>query len=270
MHLQQPHPAVITLICLTSALVASHASAANLTPEQIAKKSFETSKVSDSTSESTFRLINASGQERVRQTHGSTLLIPGTTDNQRLVIFDSPADVKGTKTLLIEHSKGDDDMWIYLPAMKKVRRLVATNKKDSFVGTDFSYGDVIGHRVEDWTHKLIKEEVIDGKKCWVIESIPVRPEVASNSGYSKRVGWIDQESFVAVKGESFDLNSQLLKKFTARKIEKVDAKNSKWQAMELIAENVQSGHKTILEFKNYKAGVGVKSEIFTSRSLERQ
>jgi hypothetical protein len=94
--------------------------------------------------------------------------------------------------------------------------------------------------------------------------------VASNSGYSKRVGWIDQESFVAVKGESFDLNSQLLKKFTARKIEKVDAKNSKWQAMELIAENVQSGHKTILEFKNYKAGVGVKSELFTSRSLERQ
>jgi hypothetical protein len=270
MKLQHPNPAVLTFVCLASALVASHASAANLTPEQIAKKSFETSKVSDSTSESTFRLINASGQERVRQTHGSTLLIPGTTDNQRLVIFDSPADVKGTKTLLIEHSKGDDDMWIYLPAMKKVRRLVATNKKDSFVGTDFSYGDVIGHRVEDWNHKLIKEEVIDGKKCWVLESTPARPEVASNSGYSKRVGWIDQESYVAIKGESYDLNAQLLKKFTARKIEKVDAKNSKWQAMELIAENVQSGHKTILEFKNYKAGVGVKSEIFTSRSLERQ
>jgi predicted RND superfamily exporter protein/outer membrane lipoprotein-sorting protein len=270
MNIQHPNPAVITLVCLASALVASHAYAANLTPEQIAKKSFETSKVSDSTSESTFRLINASGQERVRQTHGSTLLIPGTMDNQRLVVFDSPADVKGTKTLLIEHSKGDDDMWIYLPAMKKVRRLVATNKKDSFVGTDFSYGDVIGHRVEDWNHKLIKEEVIEGKKCWVLESTPARPEVASNSGYSKRVGWIDQESYVAIKGESYDLNAQLLKKFTARKIEKVDAKNSKWQAMELIAENVQSGHKTILEFKNYKAGVGVKSEIFTSRSLERQ
>jgi predicted RND superfamily exporter protein/outer membrane lipoprotein-sorting protein len=268
----QPMPLTKPILAslLLTILSVSSAQAEAMTPQEIARRSFETSKVSDSTSESTFRLINASGQERVRQTHGSTLLVPGTTDNQRLVIFDSPADVKGTKTLLIERSKSDDDMWIYLPAMKKVRRLVATNKKDSFVGTDFSYGDVIGHRVEDWTHKLLKEESVDGKKCWVLESTPARPEVADNSGYSKRVGWIDQESFVAIKGESYDLNGQLLKKFSAKKIEKVDAKNSKWQPMELMAENVQSGHKTILEFRNFKAGVGVKSDLFTSRSLERQ
>lgn len=123
--------------------------------DEIMSKSLLSIKVADSATHSTFRLINAAGQQRVRETDGQTKLIAGTTDNRRLVNFLSPADVRGTKTLLIEHSSADDDIWIYLPAMKKVRRLVASNKKDSFVGTDFSYGDVIGHKVEDWNHTLM-------------------------------------------------------------------------------------------------------------------
>jgi outer membrane lipoprotein-sorting protein len=213
--------------------------------------------------------MNASGQERVRETTGETKLIPGTSDNRRIVTFLSPSDVKGTKTLLIEHTGKDDDIWIYLPALKKVRRLVASNKKDSFVGTDFSYGDVIGHRPEDWNHTLLKEDQIEGRPCYQIESLPKTPEVAENSGYSKRTGCIDKESFVAVKGEFYDLNGQLLKRTTARKLEKVDSKTGKWQPMILEAENVQSGHRTILEFKNFKANVGVGDEKFTARYLER-
>jgi hypothetical protein len=154
--------------------------------------------------------------------------------------------------------------------MKKVRRLVANNKKDSFVGTDFSYGDVIGHRVEDWKHQWIKSESVDGRECDVIESVPARPEVGNNSGYSKRIGWIDRESAVAVKGELYDLNGQLLKKINARNIERVDAKNKKWQPMVLEAENVQTGHKTVIEFSNYKANVGVDREQFTARYLEKK
>jgi outer membrane lipoprotein-sorting protein len=256
-------------VLVFTGVIATTSFAAELTALEIAKKAFDSSKVADSTSDSKFHLINANGQERVRDTSGSTKLVPGSMDNRRLVVFNSPADVKGTKTLLIEHSQGDDDMWIYLPAMKKVRRLIASNKRDSFVGTDFSYGDVIGHRVEDWLHKLVRSEVVDGKNCYVIESTPARPEIGDQSGYSKRIGWIDQESFIALKGEAYDLTGQLLKKFAARKIEKVDPKANKWQPMELEAENVQDSHKTILEFKNYKANVGVKDDEFTARSLEK-
>jgi uncharacterized protein len=258
---------VVTTLLL--ALGGTASAATQLTAKEIAERSYAVSKVADSTSDSTFKLINGSGQTRVRQTKGSTKLIPGTTDNQRLVTFESPADVKGTKTLLIEHSKSDDDIWIYLPAMKKVRRLVSSNKKDSFVGTDFSYGDVIGHKVEDWNHKLLGEDTVDGRKAYKMESTPIRPEVADSSGYSKRISWIDQESFVAIKGEWFDLNGSLLKKFYARKLEKVDAKNNKWQPMEIGTENVQTDHKTIIEFTNYKANVGIKDSLFTARSLER-
>ena len=152
--------------------------------DEIMHKSFLSTKVGDSTANSTFRLINAAGQQRTRETEGDTKLIAGTTDNRRYVNFLTPADVHGTKTLLIEHSAADDDMWIYLPAMKKVRRLVSSNKKDSFVGTDFSYGDVIGHRVEDWNHKLLRQERVDGRDCYVVESTPKRAEVADNTGYS--------------------------------------------------------------------------------------
>lgn len=248
---------------------ASATPAATLSADEIAKKSFLAAKVSDSVSDSIFRLINSSGQERVRETTGQTKLISGTTDNMRLVTFLSPSDVKGTKTLLIEHTGKDDDIWIYLPALKKVRRLVSSNKKDSFVGTDFSYGDVIGHRPEQWKHKLLKEEKIDGKDCYVIESTPINKEIEENSGYAKRIGWIEKESFVAIKGESYDVKGQLLKKFSAKSLQKVDEKNSKWQPMYLEAENVQSGHKTVLEFKNFKANQGVKDDQFTTRYLEK-
>jgi uncharacterized protein len=248
----------------------AHAATAVLSAEEIMKRSYAAVRTNDSTSDSTFKLVNANGQERVRETTGKTKLIKGTTDNRRYVQFLSPSDVKGTKTLLVEHSGSDDDIWIYLPALKKTRRLVSSDKKSSFVGTDFSYGDVIGHKVEDWNHKLVKEETIDGKPCFVIESTPKTPEVGQNSGYSKRVGWIEKESFIAIKGEGYDSANALSKRFSAKKLEKVDAANGKWQPMEISAEDVSTGHKTIIEFRNYKANVGVGDEVFTARYLERQ
>jgi outer membrane lipoprotein-sorting protein len=101
-----------------------------------------------------------------------------------------------------------------------------------------------------------------------MESTPKRPEVADNTGYSKRVNWIDKESYVALRGEIFDQNGELLKRTSAQDVERVDAKNDRYQPMKLISENVQTGHKTIIEFTNFKANVGVGDEVFAARSLE--
>jgi uncharacterized protein len=237
--------------------------------EAIMTRNYLATKYPDSRSDAHFRLINKSGMERVRETTGETKLIPGTTDTRRLVTFNAPADIKGTKTLLIERSNADDDIWIYLPALKKVRRLVANNKKDAFVGTDFSYGDVIGHKVEAWNHKWLRDETVDGRDCHVILSTPKTRETADNSGYSKRISWIDKKSSIAVKGENFDAQEDPLLKITGEDIRQVDAKNDKWQAMKLTAENVQTGHKTVIEFTNFKANIGVKEDAFTTRNLER-
>src|SRR5262245_30239495 len=135
-------------VCLC--LVAAAAFAADPDPTELMRKNFTVGKPRDSRGDVTMTLINESGTKRVRQTTSLTKLLPNGVDQRRMVRFLSPADVKGTATLMIEHSDGDDDIWIYLPALHKVRRLVANNKKDSFVGTDFSYSDIIGHRVDDW------------------------------------------------------------------------------------------------------------------------
>lgn len=266
-----PQLAVSTgiFLFLLSFIFTSHTRAESLSAEDIMNKNLLVSKVEDSISDSTFRLINSNGQERIRETTGQTKLISGTTNNMRLVTFKSPSDVKGTKTLMIAHAEKEDDIWIYLPAMKKVRRLVSSNKKDSFVGTDFSYADVISYRTSDWDYKILKEEKLNGRDCWVIESLPKSKEIEVNSGFSKRIGWIDKQNFVALKGESFDLNHQLLKVYKASQVQQIDVKNNKWQPMIIEVENIQTQHRTILEFKNFKANQGVNVEQFTARYLEK-
>jgi outer membrane lipoprotein-sorting protein len=234
------------------------------------QKNFVVNKVADSVSDATFTLANKSGQERVRQTFGTTKLQANGIDNMRMTRFLSPADIKGTVSLLVEHADKDDDIWIYLPALKKVRRMVASNKKDSFVGTDFSYGDVIGHKVGEWNHKLLGDEVVDGNPCYVIESLPKTDDIKSGSGYSKRKGWIRKDNFMSVKAEFWDESGQLLKTSTLTDIRKVDPEHDKWQAMRLEAVNVQTGHRTVIQYGNFKVNQKVKDDFFTTRYMEKE
>lgn len=267
-------PEIASVLLLTASLAGIFSPAAgwsaDFTAERIMEKNFVASKVTDSVSDATFTLINKDGQERVRKTFGTTKLQPNGIDNMRMVRFTSPPDIKGTVTLLVEHSDKDDDIWVYLPALKKVRRLVSSNKKDSFVGTDFSYGDVIGYKVAEWEHRLLPDETIDGHACYVIESTPKSDTVKGNSGYSKRKTWIAKESFVALQGEIWDLSGQPLKTFAAADVKAVDPARGRWQPMRLEAKNTQTGHKTVIRFEGFKANQGVKDEFFTTRYMESE
>jgi predicted RND superfamily exporter protein len=265
-----PLPAAAAALLLACLVAAVPASADELTPEAIMQRNFVALKVADSTSDATFTLRNSDGQERVRKTLTSTKLQPNGTDNMRLVRFLSPQDVRSTATLTIENSDRDDDIWIYLPALKKTRRLLASNKKDSFVGTDFSYGDVIGFKVGEWRHAVLREEAVDGAPCFVVESLPSSPDVQENSGYSKRLQWIRKDNFVAVKGEFYDTAGQLLKTIIASDLREVDAEKGRWQAMRLEARNVQTGHSTTIEQQNFKANQGLSTQQFAARELERE
>ena len=264
--------AAIFMIAIVTAFAAQPANtwAADLAAVEIMEKNFIVSKVVDSVSDATFTLINKSGGERVRQTVGVTKLETNGIDNMRMTRFTSPPDVKGTVSLLIEHADKDDDIWIYLPALKKVRRLVANNKKDSFVGTDFSYGDVIGQKVGEWEHKMIGEESIDGKPCYIIESLPKSESIKSNSGYSKRKGWIRKDNLMTVKSEFWDEAGEPVKASSFTDIQLVDAAHNKWQAMRLEATNLQTGHRTVIKFENFKVNQKVKDDFFTMRYMEKE
>ena len=252
------------------AFVATSALAADPDPTEIVRKNFMVGKVRDSQSELTMTLVSENGTRRVRSTNSVSKLLPNGVDQKRLIRFLAPADVKGTATLLIEHSDGDDDIWIYLPALHKVRRLVASNKKDSFVGTDFSYGDIIGHRVDDWTYTYVGSEDVDGAKCHVIEALPKTPDVGTNSGYGKRKLWIRADNYVAVKGEYADTGGSPVKQFSARDVREIDPTEHKWQAFHLEMKNTQTGHSTEIDFGKLEVGVGLDDEQFTERYLEKE
>jgi predicted RND superfamily exporter protein/outer membrane lipoprotein-sorting protein len=261
--------ALFIAMALGLSLFPSRAFGEGLTAQQIMEKNFVATKSIGSTSNATFTLVNKNGQERVRKTFGTTKLQPNGRDNMRMTRFLSPPDVKDTVTLLIEHSGTDDDIWVYLPALKKVRRLVSSNKKDSFVGTDFSYGDVIGHKVEEWEHKLLREEEVDGQACYVIESTPKTDAIKESSGYSKRVGWVRKDNFVTIKGEFWDQAGQPLKTSTASDVRLVDPERDKWQAMRLEAANSQTEHRTIIQFDNFTVKPDIEGNFFTTRYMEQ-
>jgi len=241
-----------------------------LSATEIMDKNFVVAKYADSTSESTMTLTNKSGQKRVRKTFGTSKLEPNGIDNKRMTRFLEPTDVKGTVSMLIEHTDRDDDIWIYLPSVKKVRRLISSNKKDSFVGTDFSYGDVIGHKVKEWNHTMLKDEEVDGTPCFVIEAIPKDATIKANTGYSKRIVWIQKDNFVTLKSIAYDEAGELLKEARYKHFKEVDPVKKKWQAGILEARNLQTGHSTVITIDNFKVNIGVKDDYFTTRYMEQQ
>ncbi|HCM39039.1 MAG: hypothetical protein A2Z97_04900 [Bdellovibrionales bacterium GWB1_52_6] len=234
------------------------------------ERSYAVTRISESATESTFTLTNASGQRRVRKTIGMAKIIDGTPNFRRMVRFVSPPDVKGTATLLIENDGGSDDIWIYLPALRKTRRIVASNKKDSFVGTDFSYGDMLGYRVGEWNHRMLRKEKIEEQGCIVIESVPKTEEIKNQTGYSKRISWVRTDNFVVAQADAYDLSGAHLKRFTFKEIRAVGGAERKSQPMKIEGANIQTGHRTLIELENFRADPGLKDDVFTIRNLERQ
>jgi uncharacterized protein len=241
---------------------AAEPTAAELMERNAAVVRFQTS-----SSSAEFVLENKEGARRTRQAQMVSKLLPNGRDTMRQVRFETPADIRGTATLLIERSDGEDDLWIYLPAMKKVRRLVASNKRDSFIGTDFSYGDVMGHKVTDWRHTLRPEQLREGVAHHVIESVPATPAVQQDSGYARRITWVRKDNAATSHVEVFDTTGQPFKRFSFADIRQVDAANQKWQAMRAEAVNLRSGHRTVIMFNSFKVGDPLRDDLFTAHAL---
>lgn len=264
---------VATTATMVAALVAFNSGApvaAELSAREIMEKNFFVSKVSSLQMESTMVLTNDRGQQRERRNTTTIKLQPNGVDSKFLVRFSTPADIKGTGFLQVEHNEGDDDLWIYLPALKKSRRLVANNKKDSFVGSDFSYGDISLPKVDLYQHKLLRVEKVDAFDCHVIESVPINDTVKSNSGYSKKITWVRTDNFVETKVEYYDLAGRLLKTQRVGKHQLVEPQKARWFALYREMTNHQSGHKTTLDVSKVDAAVATPDDMFTTRYIERE
>lgn len=225
------------------------------------------SRVQDSQAQTLFRLVGKNG--KVREQMATTMTRRNDAGGiSRMARFVKPADVKGTAVLTVENPKGNDDIWVYLPALGNVRRLQANNKRDAYMGTDLSYGDVIGHAPGAWKHRVTGRQMRGGIECWVIESVPGSGAVAATSGYGKRINWIRTDNDMMVRAELYDTGGKLAKRITQDQITRVSASPQRWQAMRITVENTRTGHRTDVIISGYQANKGLKPDLFLPRAME--
>jgi uncharacterized protein len=237
-----------------------------LTADEIMERSYQSVRAASLVASMSIELVSSGGGIRKRKMFIASRLDDGAGKSYRLARFTEPADVSGMASLMIENADDNNDLWIYLPNMKKVRRLLSSNEKDSFLGTDLSYGDVLGHKVNQWNHALL--DVSNEACCYLIESTPKSANTRTRTGYSKMQTWVRRDSFAPERIEMWDLSGTKFKTVAMRNIINVDAANQKWQPMEIDADNLQTKHKTHIVYEDVKANAPVKDAWFTAGNLE--
>ncbi len=217
----------------------------------------------DFTADMEMVLKNRHGQKSTRLIRVRTLEVENDGDKS-LTIFDSPRDVKGTAFLNYTHKKDDDDQWLYLPALKRVKRISSRNKSGSFMGSEFAYEDISSQEIEKYTYRWLKDETLDGRECFVVERYPVDTK---NTGYTRQVAWIDKDEYRQRKVEYYDRKESHLK--TLQFFEYNRYLDRFWRAGKMVMVNHQSGKSTDLSWKNYKFQAGLKARDFSKNSLKR-
>lgn len=214
-------------------------------------------------SKTTMTLTNKQGSQRVR----SLVSYSKDYDNETktVMVFLSPADVKGVGHLNYDYKapNKDDDTWLFLPAMKKVRRIAGSSRNDYFMGTDFTYDDMGDRQVAEDTHTLLGEEVRDGHNCWIVQSIPVDTK---KSMYGKTVSRVRQDNYVVVFVEFYDRQGKLLKTLTNRDIQQI---NGIWIIGDMLMENVQDKHQTRIINNEIVLNEPIDDSLFRVSTLER-
>ncbi|MBW9268396.1 MAG: outer membrane lipoprotein-sorting protein [Candidatus Thiodiazotropha sp. (ex. Lucinisca nassula)] len=210
----------------------------------------------------TMLLKNRHGEESLRDMRNQTLEVENDGD-KTLVVFDEPRDVKGTALLSFSHKVGDDDQWLYLPALKRVKRIASRNKSGPFMGSEFAYEDISSQEVEKYTYKFIEESEYDGIVSYLLERYPVDP----NSGYTRQQMWVDKERYIPIKIDYYDRKNVLLKTLVFHGYQQY--LDQYWRADEMFMENHQTGKSTLLTWKQYDFRSGLTDADFNKNSLKR-
>ena len=222
----------------------------------------------DQTANMVMELRNKHGDVSTRTIRIKTLEVTGDGDKS-MSIFDKPADVKGTAFLTFSHAIKPDEQWLYLPALKRVKRINSKNKSGPFMGSEFAYEDLASQEVEKYTYKYIRDEKLktrefpDGVDCFVVERYPVY----EHSGYTRQLAWVNKDRYVAEKIEFYDRKNDLLKTLANDGYKQY--LEQYWRPNEMFMENHQTGKSTLLKWENYKFKNGLSDKDFSRNSLKR-
>ena len=250
------------LVCFLVFSLGSISLADQLTPEQVSSRLYHRDIGRDMQMAGTMELVSESGQKRVREY--ITLRLESADERKAMIRFTSPADIAGTGFLILEKvTTGDTEQHLYLPALKRTRRIVASQQGRSFVNSDFTYEDMQRQPLKNWDYQLDPSGEYLGRPCYVLIS---EPKPTTDSQYSKIISWVDASTFMPLKIEFFDRKKRHGKTYRVEKVAVVDSIATE---MEGVMEDLLSGHKTRLITEQIRYNSGLDDRFFTTRALEQ-
>ncbi|MBA1437624.1 MAG: outer membrane lipoprotein-sorting protein [Epsilonproteobacteria bacterium] len=216
----------------------------------------------------TMILIDKNGNKRIRSI--KTFSKDFGKDDYKIMFFKTPADVKDTAFLTYDYddSSKDDDQWLYLPALKKVKRIPTSDKSSSFMGSDFSYYDMTKRDMDDYSYKILKHVKVRGHDTTMLESVPNNDRVIEESGYVKTIGLVREDIDMVVRSIGFLKNGK--RKYL--NVTKIHNQDGIWVIDEMVMttkKGKRTLHKTILKFDNIQVNKPVDNSIFTTRRLQK-
>jgi outer membrane lipoprotein-sorting protein len=249
---------VMVLLVSSSGLFAAE----KITGLQIIENVYERPTGEDMEADLEMVLINKRGGERIRKIkqyakdYGDV--------EKKIMYFAHPANIRNTSFVNWSYDAAgkNDDQWIYLPALKKIKRISSDSKGDYFMGSDFTYDDLGDRKPGDDKHKLLREETLASEDCYVVESIPKEEDYM----YSKTVTWVIKDKWIGLKKDFYDEDGDYLKTLKIKKHAKV---NNYWLLLETEMHNVQTEHKTKMSFTNVEIDQGIADKMFTERMMRR-
>jgi len=243
---------------------------AEITGRKIQEKSIQATRLAGAESVAVMQIIDGKGRTRERRIAQVSKLYDGGRIEKKLIRFLAPSDVKGTGFLTFDYRDESDDKWLFMPALRKSRRIVSSENAKSFMGSEFSYADITPPTVEDFRYTILGEEDAAGVKCWKIEVIPLDDDTADENGYSKKIAFFGKADFVLRRALYFDLDGELHKQLSVLEIKELDTVNHKYRPLHMVMENKRNGRKSILKTEQIQFNPNVKDEYFTLRYLTRE
>jgi len=240
-----------------------------ITAQEIAQNVSDRDEGDNITANMKMILIDKGGKKRVRDL--KTFTKNRGDDTLKLLFFLTPADVKNTAFLTYDYedSNADDDQWLYLPALQKVKRIASSDKSSSFMGSDFTYSDMTSRNVEDYNYKIMKETKAQGHKVWQLLVTPKSEKTVQETGYTKSIMFVRQDNFVVIQALNYIKAGKKLKYMIVKDLELIDGIWTVKEIQMVTKKGKKTLHKSVFKFSNTKYNQELDESLFTTRTLER-
>lgn len=241
----------------------------SMTARDLQQRSIDSTRVDGTEFNSKLIIINQDGERRIRSMVSVSKLYEDGKLEKKMVRFTEPADVKGTGFLSYDYNDRDDEKWIYMPALRKTRRIVSSENAKSFMGSEFSYADMSLPTIDDFTYRFLGDEVVNGEPCYALEILPKNADVEEENGFSKKVSYISKNDFVQRRSVYYDRGGEKGKVLEVKSVIEVDPEKRRYRMGEIEITNIRNNRKSISIVEKIKFNPDIPDGYFSTRYLEK-